>query len=49
MTIEQAKGLDIVDYLSEAGHLPQKVSGNHYWYYSPFRNERTPSFKVNIC
>lgn len=47
MTIEQAKDLDIVDYLSKAGHEPQKISGNHYWYYSPFRSERTPSFKVN--
>jgi len=47
MTIEQAKNLDIVDYLSKAGHEPQKISGNHYWYYSPFRDERTPSFKVN--
>ncbi|RYF90655.1 MAG: DNA primase, partial [Chitinophagaceae bacterium] len=24
-----------------------KISGNHYWYLSPFRDERTPSFKVN--
>jgi len=47
MTIEQARNLDIVDYLSKAGHEPQKISGNHYWYFSPFRKERTPSFKVN--
>lgn len=47
MTIEQVKGLDIVDYLSNLNHEPQKISGNHYWYLSPFREERTPSFKVN--
>jgi hypothetical protein len=47
MTIEQAKDLDIVDYLFKLNHEPQKISGNHYWYLSPFRNERTPSFKVN--
>jgi len=47
MTIEQAKNLDIVEYLSKTGHEVQKISGNHYWYFSPFREERTPSFKVN--
>ena len=47
MTIEQAKSLNIVDYLLKAGHEPQKISGNHYWYLSLFRDERTPSFKVN--
>jgi len=47
MTIEQVKGLDIVDYLSSLKQEPQKISGNHYWYLSPFRDERTPSFKVN--
>jgi hypothetical protein len=47
MTIEQVKKLDIVDYLSSQKQEPQKISGNHYWYLSPFRDERTPSFKVN--
>ena len=47
MTVEQVKNLDIVDYLSKLSKEPQKVSGNHYWYLSPFRDERTPSFKVN--
>ena len=27
--------------------LFQRVQGIHYWYYSPLRNESTPSFKVN--
>jgi len=47
MTIEQAKQLDLVDYLSSQGFEPSKISGNSYWYNSPLRNERTPSFKVN--
>lgn len=47
MTIEQVKALDMVDYLSRQGYEPKKISGHHYWYHSPFRNERTPSFKVN--
>lgn len=47
MTTEQAKQLDIVVYLEQQSIHPVKVTGHQYWYYSPFRNERTPSFKVN--
>lgn len=47
MTTEQAKQLDIVVYLEKHDIRPVKVSGHQYWYYSPFRNEHTPSFKVN--
>jgi DNA primase len=47
MTIAEAKDLDIVDYLSRRGYQPQKISGSQYWYSSPFREEQTPSFKVN--
>ncbi|NCI49787.1 DNA primase [Sediminibacterium roseum] len=38
---------DIVDYLLFLGHKPAKINGNDHWYLSPFRNEQTPSFKVN--
>lgn len=47
MTIEKAKDIDLVDYLATLGHHPTKVSPPHYWYLSPLREERTPSFKVN--
>src|SRR5450631_605605 len=47
MTISDAKDKDIVDYLSKIGHLPVKVQEPSYWYRSPFRDEKTPSFKVN--
>jgi len=39
--------MDIVDYLLLLGHKPAKIRGNDHWYFSPFRNEQTPSFKVN--
>jgi hypothetical protein len=39
--------LDIVDFLITIGHQPVKINGNDYWYNSPFRNEKTASFKVN--
>lgn len=36
-----------MDYLQQAGHEPKQIKGNSYWYSSPLRQERTPSFKVN--
>lgn len=47
MNIEQAKKLDMVDYLSSLNHQPTRVSHPNYWYRSPLREEKTASFKVN--
>ena len=47
MNIEQAKKLDMVDYLSSLNHEPTRVSYPNYWYRSPLREEKTASFKVN--
>lgn len=47
MTIKEANAIDMVAYLSVAGFEPAKVRGENYWYHSPLRTERTPSFKVN--
>ncbi|GAA4341125.1 toprim domain-containing protein [Flaviaesturariibacter amylovorans] len=47
LSCKDANSLDLVDYLARLGHTPQKVRGVDYWYLSPLRNERTPSFKVN--
>ena len=46
-SVEEVKNTDIVDYLSILGFKPSKVSRNDYWYISPFRDEKTASFKVN--
>lgn len=43
---EQARKIDLVRYLQEIGFSPVKIRGNDFWYLSPFREERTPSFKV---
>src|SRR5438045_1559169 len=45
--VEEVKNTDIVDYLASLGFKPAKVTRNDYWYLSPFREETTPSFKVN--
>ena len=46
-SIEEIKAQDIVDYLSKLGFEPAKIRNADYWYHSPLRAERTPSFKVN--
>ena len=47
LTCAQVRAGDMVDYLSGLGHYPTKINGNNYWYLSPLRSERTPSFKIN--
>ncbi|HEU4606900.1 MAG TPA: CHC2 zinc finger domain-containing protein, partial [Chitinophagaceae bacterium] len=47
ITCAQAKQIDLVDYLASLGYQPQKVRNGDYWYHSPLREEKTPSFKVN--
>jgi DNA primase len=47
-TCQKAKEIDLVDYLNSLGFRASKKSGRNFWYLSPLRNERTPSFKVDI-
>ena len=47
MNCEEAKKIDIVEYMSSLGFQPKKIRGNDYWFLSPFRNEKEASFKVN--
>lgn len=47
LTIEELRQRDLIEYLSKLGFEPVKIRGFNYWYLSPLRNEKTPSFKVN--
>ena len=47
LNCNEAKGMDIVTYLESLSIKPEKVNGNDYWYLSPLRDEKTPSFKIN--
>lgn len=47
LTCEQAKKIDLIDYLALLGHTPEKIRNSDYWYLSPLRDERTASFKVD--
>lgn len=42
-----ARRLDLVDYLASLGVKPLKILFDDHWYRSPFRDEKTASFKVN--
>ena len=47
LSCEEANNVDMVDYFSRLGFEPKRISGHQYWYLSPFREERTASFKIN--
>ena len=47
LSCKEAKQKDLVDYLASLGHEPKKIQGANYWYLSPFREEKTPSFKID--
>ena len=47
LSCKEAREIDLVDYLQSLGHIPRKINGPDYWYLSPLRDEKTPSFKVN--
>lgn len=47
MNIEQAKQIPLEDFLRRLGYEPSRKTHYQLWYLSPFRGEKTPSFKVN--
>lgn len=47
MEKEQVNRISIASLLKSKGINPNIHSGNNFLYYSPLRNEKTPSFKVN--
>jgi hypothetical protein len=44
LSIQKAKAMDMVDYLSRLGYKPAKVRNNDYWYISPLRDEKNAFF-----
>lgn len=48
MNIEEVKNIKLADYLQSLGYHPVKKQGNSLWYNSPFREEKEPSFKINL-
>lgn len=49
MNIAQAKKIALFDLLAHLGYHPKNTHSNgDVWYLSPFRQEKTPSFKIDI-
>jgi hypothetical protein len=44
---KEARSWDMVSYLERLGFRPARVRYNDYWYRSPLRDEKVPSFKIN--
>lgn len=47
MNCKTANNINLVDLLLKLGSAPKKINSNNTWFLSPFRAEKTPSFKVN--
>jgi hypothetical protein len=47
ISCQQARQIDLVDYLFELGYHPSRIRNNEYWYLSPLRDEKSASFKIN--
>lgn len=50
MNIAEAKNLPLPEILTRLGHSPVKVTraGVEFWYKSPFREDKDPSFHISI-
>ncbi len=46
MDIDAIKGISLVDFLHRLGYDPTGRDSKGLWFYSPYRNERRPSFHV---
>ena len=47
MNCAKANESDLIEYLASLEYHPAKIRNKDYWYLSPLRDERDPSFKVN--
>lgn len=47
MTIQQAKAIPLDELLFKLGFQPLNQHGGRYWYRSPLRHEKTPSFVLS--
>ncbi len=49
MNAKQANAISLPEILNHLGYPPQKERRRDHLYFSPFRDERTPSFHVNVA
>ena len=46
ITPQEAKTISIVDFMRTRGFEPARIHGQQIFYFSPFREEKIPSFNV---
>ena len=49
MDIETMRNIPLEDFLARLGHAPIRHKGAEFWYRSPYRDEKTASFKVDTA
>ena len=49
MDIGMIRQTPLEDLLARLGHTPMRRKGAEFWYKSPYRDERTASFKVDTA
>ena len=47
--IDAIRQIPLADFLTRLGYEPVRRNGNELWYLAPYRDERTPSFRVNVA
>lgn len=48
LNCSKAKQINLFDYINKQGLKPIKMKQFEAWYHSPFREEKTASFKINL-
>mgnify|MGYP000810926118 FL=1 len=47
MNIDEIRKIPLVEFMNQLGYQPTGRDSKGLWFYSPYRNERKPSFHVN--
>lgn len=47
MNIDEIRKIPLIEFLNQLGYQPTGRDSKGLWFYSPYRNERKPSFHVN--
>ena len=47
LTCAEARQISLVGLLADLGYQPNRIRNHDFWYLSPLRDEKTPSFKVD--
>ena len=49
MEIQDIRNVPVENYLQALGYAPVRKSANELLYHAPYREDRRPSFRVNVA